>query len=1698
MADKNLGNLYYSLGLDDTEFTKKMSAALQKYEDGIKKTTPSVNMNPIIQTYEVLEKVSTSAAKRMRETMEENVPAFRKVDDRLIQLNRYYKELEKSSARVASEQSKVASAQANGQFKEYIKSLTATSDELKAMSTYYRELEKSSAKAAAQREKASKQGNGRFKEYIAGLTTTSSEQKAMSAYYRELEKNSAAIDKYVRQTRKISPAQKNMRKEFELTNKTLLSTRTLSIQLSNQLGTMFSIYAAQGWVRQLVQARGEFELQEVALKAILRNGKAAEKIFAQVKDLAIVSPFEFKDLISYTKQLSAFSVPVEELYGTMKSLADISSGLGVDMSRLVLAYGQVRSAAVLRGQELRQFTEAGIPLVDELAKKFTQLEGRVVSAGDVFDKISKRMVSFEMVKDIMFELTSVGGQFYEMQKKQAETLRGKVANLADAYAIMLNDIGEANEGLLKGGVDVLYSLINNWEEVAKAIKAVVLGYGTYKAMVLSIIAIEKLNTASSILARTTAMVNLIRVTQGLTAATKAQIVAQKALNVIQSINPYYAVATAIGVAVGAMILYSEKVETAEEAHARYNKELAETENSLNKLVSDIKGYYKIATDEEQATLRRIQALQELQRLYPAVFKNMDLEALKLANIRDVTESVTKKELARNTYKAKEELRLAKSQLDDLKRMQDEYANYVANGGRGTFGQTGLYNPSAEELADAEKKYKEALDFYTNYWDQLVATYSDKIEKANQQWRKDAEELGKNAAYLLPTNEDTFQSYSEGLQKLLDDLKKQQAVFGESRPQYEAAAKQWDDIGKQINKTREAMQKFNIAEKLTAKEKAKDPVAEKYEKQVNLLREATKAYQDYRKTMGSQAAEKKVQSTDRFADLGFTVEGFEGLIDEILSKLGDTKAQRKVADAAEKLIENWNRGMSQINFNDMVKKTNAALDKVEGQWERFQRMFDATGDFQYSIEIAFDGQQAFSSFADQLQWELSNAMSTAGLNVPITMDEQEAREIFGENGELFNLWKRTRDAVMGDVIEMENMIGEAIKKTLSGDDIVRSLNAQKNAALNKLAGEGFGMDSKEALSVAKLWDEKIADAMFEDFKKSDIWVKTFEDMERLSTSSIEQIIAELEKFKSAAGKDLPVEDFKTLMDTLNKLKKVANERNPFKSFIQSIKDMGEAKGKISDLKGEIEEINKTQVKGMDGWTIGMVMDSSLDEYTKKMAETQEVTLEYTNKAGQTVKKVITLAKAFKELGNAQDDVKDNEETMKVALSKMSDYAQIASNAIKGLSDVFDSLGNEDMANVSDNVSGVIDSFANIGQAFAKGGPIGAIGAAAGEALGWISKVFQQHDERLQKIIENSETAYKRLQNIYDQISRNIEFGLEYAGGAGNTSYIPGLQEDLDRLKEVKRLVADINTRKAEGKSGMFDMLKTYEYAKEIDKLEKRKQAASEGGAYGYQRQLMQEQLAELEKQRQAEIDKKKPDDDVIADYEAQIAEMKDSIAQFSEEVASEVFGIDFHEWAATIGDALFEAFAQGTDAAEAFDEAVNGIMADVVKNMAKMYILEPYFKRLREYLFGEDGKSGAFGTDFKLDETEMAGMMGIIGEIKDKAIPAYKEFFDAMNEAMGGALTAGQEASDLSKGIQSITEDTAQLLASYLNAIRQDVSIMRELTSQILTLMKQTNNNASLILAQLSQLNTTASAIRSAIESTITTGNSGRAMRVKIS
>ena len=297
-------------------------------------------------------------------------------------------------------------------------------------------------------------------------------------------KNADAKRAAAQAARELTQAQQGLVSAYDRVTQAGQRSNGVLQQLQSQMGTYFSLLGAERLVRNVIQIGGEFEVQHIALQSILGDIQQANSMFEQMKELAVVSPFNFRQLAQYSKQIAAFGVPYEEMYDTTKRLADMSAGLGVDMGRLILAYGQVRSAAVLRGQELRQFTEAGIPMVQALANEFTKLNGRAVSTAEVFELISKRAVPFEMVKKVLWDMTNEGGRFYDMQYTLANTLAGKWSNLQDAWEIMLSDIakGESLSGkFLKTMVSGFTTLIESVNALIPLIGGVVAGYGMVKS-----------------------------------------------------------------------------------------------------------------------------------------------------------------------------------------------------------------------------------------------------------------------------------------------------------------------------------------------------------------------------------------------------------------------------------------------------------------------------------------------------------------------------------------------------------------------------------------------------------------------------------------------------------------------------------------------------------------------------------------------------------------------------------------------------------------------------------------------------------------------------------------------------------------------------------------------------------------------------------------------------------------------------------------------------------------------------------------------------------------------------------------------------------------------------------------------------------------------------------------------------------------
>lgn len=278
-------------------------------------------------------------------------------------------------------------------------------------------------------------------------------------YKRKLDVLNAAIEQH---NKNLKEAGVNSR---ALTEQTSYMAGYMS-RWAQRMAFAFSVGSVKNFVEQIASVRGQFELSERSLEAILQNKPKADEIFNKTVELAVKSPFRIKDLVDYTRQLSAYRIESDKLYDTTKRLADVSAGLGVDMGRLILAYGQVKAAAYLRGSEVRQFTEAGINMYGELQQYFKEVKGEAYTTAQIVDMISKRKVTFEDVEAIFQRMTDKGGTFYNMQEIQAETLQGKISNLKDAFDVMLNDIGKANDDTFKGLISGATVLLRHWETIA--------------------------------------------------------------------------------------------------------------------------------------------------------------------------------------------------------------------------------------------------------------------------------------------------------------------------------------------------------------------------------------------------------------------------------------------------------------------------------------------------------------------------------------------------------------------------------------------------------------------------------------------------------------------------------------------------------------------------------------------------------------------------------------------------------------------------------------------------------------------------------------------------------------------------------------------------------------------------------------------------------------------------------------------------------------------------------------------------------------------------------------------------------------------------------------------------------------------------------------------------------------------------------
>nr|UVX62246.1 MAG: hypothetical protein [Bacteriophage sp.] len=1665
--------------------------------------------------------------------------------------------------------------------------------------------------------------------------------EASAAAARELARQRAAraakaeLDLANARERSANAARRHMTATLNM-NGAMNNQLSIVGQLRNEFLGLYSIYAAQNFLRAVVDIGGELENQKIAMASILQDEGKATTIFNQIKKLAVASPFGVMDLNQYAKQLSAYSIPYNELYDTMKRLADISAGVGVDMGRIILAYGQIKAAKFLKGTELRQLTEANIPMVDKLAERFSKLEGRIVSAGEVLDMISKKKVTFEDVKDVLWELTDDGGMFNNMQEVLSESVKSKWKNLADAIDIMLGDIAESMGSTLKWTAESLTTLAQNWKEVVPFITAATVAFGTYRAAVYAgsramgvanatlikgTLAAKQKTAADLVMAsnyrtltaaekgliasrnamttaewRALAVSGALNKEQALRLITLGNIKSGQAGHITQLLNISKAelqVAMSAGKARVAMTMLSygaKQVWTAfkglfnpymylfaglfaiTELWYKSGQKADEMNERISELTTRAQDGFKNLTKEAQkfadvdpfkandaSLISSIEEMKTALKDYSPVWADTFNETFKTDDEGNTVKSLAEQYiLLRNALNdTKEAYRLLNAikgtsehaneatdgYFDDsflenindyidaeervnkiIGRMSGSYIEYstamqkvIAK--HGDFAKAASGKPLKEQLSIL-KEYPKALASLNNELP-FTGGYRDDIFQLRKAWKNskriymedvlpdmkdflsgyksrlkaagwdlenlsDAQKIaiGLDISSFFDTfekmpkymrdffNEKTLEEefnikinveYTETIQSLSDLQKKfneatdgqfeaQIKVSTDSEKIIEGVQKAYKEAKETTNQLKPVLIKAGIDlsgigaidlsklpdwqkqivsdykkafDTMQAGEKGakeigfsltdsnkdkskKDAFAERLKERVNLLKEAYSEYKKWTDIVGKGEAASKVKESGIFDSLfkgkePVDIGNYRDELNKILNQLDDkTKERRELKVSIRKVLLDIDANAMKEASDKAAKELERYVSDVSKKWDIYKQLVNAGASKKDASLYAFGVLSEYEKKSEELAEKVTKKMKDKGVYIPLTFTEQEATESLGGKDsvlykQFFSAWKEAKEAIEKDSLEVKLKEVTALNKYKSIAEKIRDLS-EKYAPLtgtfigenNELVGNVEGMTPGQKALFTE-YKEELAKLRGQLLELLPVWEQIFGDQTYKSYGQIQQ-----------------ASDYaQQIIDNASVTKNKNGKPTAFTSWYL------DENGKRIDVSGEYSQIEKLKKAIQDLY-----------------------------KAGLQKNPFATLIKNIRSLFSSGDkDEKGTIEKIAAIGESAAESADLVGNFAGQMSSMFDALGNEGMADTMGNVQDAMSSISNIGQGFAKGGIVGGIAAAAGEAVNWIGKIAQAHDKKLDKAIEKSKLRAQQLQYIYEQIDGILERFL----GSGTELKLVDAENDRTRLNQLNNQIEAIRNK---GKINIFDLMSLQKYKQEAEKLQKRVSAYDEGGAYGYQRALMQEQLSELEKQRQAEIDKKKTDDSKVADYENQIAEMKQQIKDFAEETAESLYGINLKDWASQLGDALYEAWQKGEDGAEAFKNKVADIMGDVMNSILKISILEPAMQQLQKMLFGEDGMSGYFGKDFSLDEKELESIADYLMGVSEKT-DDYYSMLDKLNNYMekkyGISMKEEEEdsGSGLSKGIQDVTENTANLLASYINAIRADVSVKRE-------------------------------------------------------
>lgn len=430
----------------------------------------------------------------------------------------------------------------------------------------------------------------------------------------------------------------------EEAGETVEANDKMSVSLTKVLGVIGGVTALKNFVTELVNVRGQFQQLEIAFSIMLKSKEKADKLMSELVDIAAKTPFDLQGVASSAKQMIAYGSSAENVGDELVMLGNVAAGVGSQLSEIAYLYGTLRTQGRAYATDIRQFAGRGIPIYEELAKVLG------VTKDEVSGLVTAGKVGFKEVEQAFKNMTSESGIYYNLMQEQSKSLTGQLSNLGDAWDTMLNEIGKDTQGIASSGISAVKGLIENYETVGKVLLGLIATYGTYKtALIVTRITQDAL----------TARMELAIL------VTKAQTVAQKALNLTMSVNPYAAIATVVVVTSAALLNYASNLDKCKKGIDAYNKSVEEAARKEAEHKEEIEKLLSVAQDEQSSTEDRKEALIRLEQKYPDIFKKYKTEADMLRDILNIKKQINEEDERRRNVSDQEELNRLNTEINKL-------------------------------------------------------------------------------------------------------------------------------------------------------------------------------------------------------------------------------------------------------------------------------------------------------------------------------------------------------------------------------------------------------------------------------------------------------------------------------------------------------------------------------------------------------------------------------------------------------------------------------------------------------------------------------------------------------------------------------------------------------------------------------------------------------------------------------------------------------------------------------------------------------------------------------------------------------------------------------------------------------------------------------------------------------------------------